>query len=91
MSRFKCQFRIHDPQEYIQVSTLIILEVGHLTDTSLIREINIENQIYVPHDKDIFHYSLLGYTIHHGLHFSLRTKLHDWYTYDGIERRNSRE
>ena len=74
-------------QEYVQVSPLIILEVGHLTDASLIREINIENQIYVPHDKDILHYSLLGYTIHHGLHFSLRTKLQDdWYAYDGIER-----
>ena len=73
--------------EYVQVSPLIILEVGHLTDASLIREINIENQIYVPHDKDILHYSLLGYTIHHGLHFSLRTKLQDdWYAYDGVER-----
>ena len=74
-------------QEYVQVSPLIILVVGHLTDASLIREINIENQIYFPHDKDILHYSLLGYTIHHGLHFSLRTKLQDdWYAYDGIER-----
>ena len=53
----------------------------------LICETEIENQINIIHNQDQLHYSLLGYTVHSGLHFTMRTKLKDeWYPYDGIER-----
>ena len=73
-------------KNFVQLSPLFILEVGHLDSVSKICENDIEDEIYISHNGKRIRYSLLGYTIHTGLHFSMKTRLRDcWYIYDGIE------
>ena len=71
---------------FLQILPLLILEVGHLK-TCTIRECFIEDEIILPHRDVKLHYSLLGYTIHLGIHFYMKIKYNDLlYTYDGMEK-----
>ena len=56
-------------KNFVQLSPLFILEVGHLDSVSKICENDIEDEIYISHNGKRIRYSLLGYTIHTGLHF----------------------
>ena len=72
---------------FVHVPSFFNPEVGHLNIISRIEEKYINEEIHVSHNKDELQYSLLGYTIYNGLHFSMKIKLQDgWYAYDGIER-----
>ena len=73
-------------REFSQIPALLILEVGHLT-TSDINEGIIEDKISLPHRDLQLRYSLLGFTIHFGVHFYMKVKYNNaWYTYDGMQR-----
>ena len=64
-------------KNFVQLSPLFILEVGHLDAVSKICENDIEDEIYISHNGNQIQYSQLGYTIHTGLHFSMKTRLRD--------------
>ena len=64
----------------------MILEIGHLHVQCTIPQDQIDDNIWIKHKAEQLHYSLIGYTIHTGLHFYLKTKHEDcWYIYDGLE------
>lgn len=63
---------------------MLVIEVGHLDD--LIKVEDISDSISIANKDEMLYYSLIGFTIHVGTHFSMRVKLDDgWYTYDGME------
>ena len=66
------------------VPPILILYVGHLTNSIPMN--NMEEYIHITHTRSRLKYALLGFTIHAGLHFFMRTCLHgEWYMYDGIK------
>ena len=91
-SRFSC-LKCRDPAsnierislEFTELAPLFILEVGHLDES--IQASNINEEISIRHKEDLLDYTLLGFTIHSGIHFSMRVKIENiWYAYDGMER-----
>ena len=68
---------------------IFILEVGHLTNSIPMN--NIEEHIHIIHTRSRQKYALIGFIIHAGLHFFMRTCLRgEWYIYDGIKSRKLR-
>ena len=58
--------------------------MGHLIQKVQVRDIN--DTIAIAHKDNSLHYSLLGFTIHIGVHFCMRVMQGDvWYSYDGME------
>ena len=70
--------------EFSEIPPIFILEVGHLTHSVQICE--IDDTITFSQADRLLCYTLLGFTIHRAVHFSMRVR-HDtiWYSYDGME------
>ena len=71
--------------EFTELTPLFILEVGHLGES--IQVSNINEEISIRHKEDLLDYTLLGFTIHSGIHFFMRVRIENiWCAYDGMER-----
>ena len=92
-SGFKC-LKCRDPQANIEplsqgfltIPPILILEIGHLHMNHSIHQHQIEDNLSIIHNGKRLVYSLIGFTIHAGLHFFMKTKYDCcWYIYDGLE------
>ena len=73
-------------QEFIKIPPIFILEVGHLHMKQPIHPNQIDDILFLKHKDSFLQYNLIGYTVHAGLHFNMRTNYDGiWYQYDGMD------
>ena len=71
--------------KFTELLPLLIMEVGHLNE--VVRVQDISDSVSIVHKDKRLYYSLIGFTIHVGIHFCMRVKMEGgWYSYDGMER-----
>ena len=70
--------------DFIQLSPLIILELGNLE----VFEDKIEKKIQLAHQNKFQYFQLIGYTLLFGSHFTLKTFIGtNCYHYDGMRKK----
>ena len=76
----------HISHAFIRIPPILIFEVGHLDAKQHIHPNQIDDILSLKHKNCCLQYSVIGYTIHAGLHFNMRINYGGiWYSYDGME------